>query len=73
MCPAIVLLNVSSTISTNNLCAQVINKMISDRIILFYMDNLIRTGGLFYIKVHEKTAMKKEKEKRSTNQDRKSL
>ena len=30
-----------------------------DRIILFYMDNLIRTGGLFYIKVYEKiTAMK---------------
>jgi len=25
-----------------------------DRIILFYMDNLIRPGGLFYIKVHGK-------------------
>jgi len=38
------------------------------------MDNLIRPGGLFYIKVHgKKTAMKKEKEKQSTNQDRKSL
>ena len=28
-----------------------------DRIILFYMDNLIRPGGLFYIKVDEKTAI----------------
>jgi len=27
------------------------------------MDNLIRPGGLFYIKVHEKTAMKKGEEK----------
>ena len=25
-----------------------------ERIILFYMDNLIRPGGLFHIKVHEK-------------------
>jgi len=27
--------------------------VIMDRIILFYMDNLIKPGGLFYIKVHE--------------------
>ena len=37
------------------------------------MDNLVRPGGLSYIKVHEKTAMKMEKEKQSTNQDRKSV
>jgi len=29
------------------------------------MDNLIRPGSLFYIKVHEKKTMKKEKEKRA--------
>jgi len=35
-------------------CTVVVTGDVRDRIILFYMDNLTRLGGLFYIKVHEK-------------------